>query len=270
MAEQTTENIYASQNFYEYALSSPLSHEPGTHFFYNNNAVNLLPAIIEKASGMKIDVFLEKYLFDKLGIPKSDWNWSIDKSGNPHGMAGLQMKANGLIKIGQLMLSNGIWEDNAIIDESWIQMSFESNKNFPVNSGLLWWIGRDYQKDYLYYDDKLLERYKNAAIPKNYVYELEKIKNKKMLRADWYQKIIELFGSKEQVNKFISVAKDNDLPFSNVTPSPALFYSAEGYLGQYLIIIPETKIVGVRLIHEKSAGDGTQFSNFSRKLTELK
>ena len=55
--KQTTEDIYASQDFIKLALDAPIAEEPGTTFRYNNKATNLLGAVIERASGMKMDAW---------------------------------------------------------------------------------------------------------------------------------------------------------------------------------------------------------------------
>jgi CubicO group peptidase (beta-lactamase class C family) len=47
----TTEEIQASRDFVKLALEAELVDPPGTRFFYNNKAVNLLAGVVEKASG---------------------------------------------------------------------------------------------------------------------------------------------------------------------------------------------------------------------------
>ncbi|HEX7049228.1 MAG TPA: serine hydrolase domain-containing protein [Longimicrobiales bacterium] len=80
-ADRTTEEIYASPDFVRLALDAEITSEPGTEFFYNNKAVNLLAGIVEKASGKRMDLFLRDDLFAKLGI--TDFGWSLDRAGIP-------------------------------------------------------------------------------------------------------------------------------------------------------------------------------------------
>lgn len=82
----TSVEIYPSKDFVRLALDAQVIEKPGTRFRYNNKAVNLLAGIVEKASGKKLDVYLKGNLFSPMGI--SDFQWSKDKSGNPHGMSG--------------------------------------------------------------------------------------------------------------------------------------------------------------------------------------
>src|SRR5690606_13701260 len=47
--DQGTGEIYASPDFVRLALDAEVTSEPGTVFFYNNKAVNLLAGIVERA-----------------------------------------------------------------------------------------------------------------------------------------------------------------------------------------------------------------------------
>lgn len=123
--------------------------EPGTHFQYNNHAVNILSAIIEKISGKRTDLFLKEKFFIPLGIV--DYTWDIDGAGRAIGMCGLHIRANDLIKIGEFMLHKGVWNGKRLISEGWILQSVAASTvvtdpHFsPLfdHCGLLWWINSD-------------------------------------------------------------------------------------------------------------------------------
>jgi CubicO group peptidase (beta-lactamase class C family) len=195
-AEPSTQEIYASPDFVQLALAAELSTHPGEKFFYNNKAINLLAGLIKKISGMPMDHFIKKTLFNPLGI--TNFTWMKDSAGNPHSMAGLQISAQDLLKIGVLILNNGIWNDKRIISEEWIRLSMnpEPLSNRLANGinymcGLLWWV--------------------------------------------------------------------------KIQP---MIYFAEGYLGQYLIIIPEKNIVVVRQMHAQNIQTNT-FPDFINLVTQL-
>ncbi len=129
--------IYASGDFVAYALDAQLVREPGTEFRYNNNATNLLAGVIGVAAGVRADRFIADELFRPLGI--SDFGWSLDPSGNPHGMAGLQIHATDLALLGHLVLQEGIWDGDRILPEGWITESLEPGSELSPRAGLLWW-----------------------------------------------------------------------------------------------------------------------------------
>jgi CubicO group peptidase (beta-lactamase class C family) len=60
--------MFTSSDPIRYILLKPLIETPGTFFAYRNCNTNVLGAIVGKASGERLDVFSENYLFSKLGI----------------------------------------------------------------------------------------------------------------------------------------------------------------------------------------------------------
>ena len=96
-ARRTTEDIYKSPDFLKFALKSEIFHKPGSNFFYNNKATQILSGVIEVVSGQRLDHFLDEFLFKPLGI--TDWTWELDKAGNPHAFAGLALRGEDLLKI---------------------------------------------------------------------------------------------------------------------------------------------------------------------------
>lgn len=95
-----TDPIYASDGFVRFALESDLETSPGEEMVYNNCATNLLAGLVGEAAGSRLDRFLGEELFGPMGI--TDFSWSLDDAGNPHGMAGFQVRPEDLARLGQL------------------------------------------------------------------------------------------------------------------------------------------------------------------------
>jgi CubicO group peptidase (beta-lactamase class C family) len=140
-SERTTGAIYASSDFVRHALDSPLMAKPGTAFFYNNNGTKLLAGVIGSAAGRSMDDFLRQDLFRRLGI--TDMSWQRDAAGNPHGMAGLQLHARDLARLGQLVLDRGRHGHEQLIDAEWFDQSLQPGSELSANAGLLWWLLRE-------------------------------------------------------------------------------------------------------------------------------
>ncbi len=268
-ADRTTKKLYVNSDFVKFALNSKLSNKPEHSFFYNNNATNILPGIILKATGMRMDKFLNSRLFTKLGIKESEWNWTLDKAGNPYGMSGLYMRPKAFAKIGQLILQNGIWNGEQIISQNWLNQMLTPSQNLEKGCGYLWWLKSDPKKIKIFFGDELIEKYKAAELPINVIKQLEKIRNQKFSRKNLHEKFSELFPDLAEVQKFFNEAKLKNLPDGQLEPGPTKAYVAEGHLGQYLVIIPEKKIVGVRLIHYTSANETTNFQEFVELLLKF-
>ena len=123
----TMPEIYPSPDFVQLALAAELSDDPGSKFSYNNKATNLLAGVVKRASGMRMDQYLGKEIFEPLGI--TDVSWDLDQAGNPHGMAGLDIRAIDLAKIGQMMLDEGSWNGKQILSKEWVRKSIAPAKS---------------------------------------------------------------------------------------------------------------------------------------------
>ncbi|MHA2278106.1 MAG: serine hydrolase domain-containing protein, partial [Candidatus Kariarchaeaceae archaeon] len=99
--------MWPHSDWTSYFLDLPMIHEPGTQFEYSTAASHTLSAIIEQSTGMKTNVFAEKYLFNPLGIKTSDITWLTDGSGTYEGGRGLHIITKDMAKIGHLYLENG-------------------------------------------------------------------------------------------------------------------------------------------------------------------
>lgn len=136
-----TAPIYESDDFVQFALDAEQEAVPGTELTYNNNATNLLVGLAGRAAGERLDRFLAEDLFARLGI--TEFRWSLDPAGNPHGMAGLQVYAEDLAALGQLVLQRGLWEGERLIDDSWFDQSLRPGSGLDDDVGLLWWLIRE-------------------------------------------------------------------------------------------------------------------------------
>jgi CubicO group peptidase (beta-lactamase class C family) len=126
-----------------YILSKPLVTEPGTAFYYNGGAVDLLGEIVRIASGIRLDDFSEQYLFGPLGI--TNYNWQTLRSGIVCAHGDIHIRPRDMAKFGYLFLENGVWNGSAIISEAWVQKSIEEYISLPQlgwadGYGYLWWL----------------------------------------------------------------------------------------------------------------------------------
>lgn len=109
----------------DFILERPLIYEPGTHFTYSGGNMEVLGEILENATGMKIDKFSEKYMFEPLGINSFDW-WLVLSSGEIHAAGGLKLTPRDMLKVGVTFLNEGIWNGTRIVSEEWVSKSAET------------------------------------------------------------------------------------------------------------------------------------------------
>lgn len=126
------------------ACQKEIINKPGTTFYYNNYAVNILSGIIEEITGERADLFIKRKLLDPLEI--TNYRWDIDKAGHALGMCGLHISADELIKLGELMLNKGVWNGVRLISDEWLDQSLAATTEISDNElnqcdgcGFLWW-----------------------------------------------------------------------------------------------------------------------------------
>ena len=113
-------------------LQKPLLHEPGTTFNYGGGNQIVLGEILRHASGMGIDDFAEQYLFGPLGITGAEWA-SRFENGVIEAAGSLVLKPRDMLKIGVMVLNEGVWNGERILSKQWIDKSASTYGN---NTGI--------------------------------------------------------------------------------------------------------------------------------------
>lgn len=108
-----------------YILNSPIKHEPGTFFVYNNAATYLLSAIIQRLSGTCLDDWVYEAVLRHLGIEKPQWEKT--SQGICLGATGLHFNNEEVHRIGLLLLNRGQYGGCQIIDGSWVDAMHQAN-----------------------------------------------------------------------------------------------------------------------------------------------
>lgn len=263
--------IYPSPDFVKLALAAELTTTPGTAFAYNNKAVNLLAGIVKAACGRRMDLYLRDEIFSPLGI--TDFSWSLDPAGNPHAMSGLQIRALDLARIGQLMLQDGRWRGKTIVPRSWVTESTGAGQPFRITAGLLWWRLGDFR--YVAATDELIAAWRKGGASEAFIQEIRPLKDV-------------VYTSRERLvaalDRAFPTAKDEHslwdqntwmkgLPQVTLLPGPVHGYMAEGYLGQYLVVLPRHRLVAVRQMRSPEQLDAARppdsFEEFPRMVRAL-
>ena len=102
-------------------LTKDFFRAPGTGFKYDSDATYMLAAIVEKKSGMKMMDYLQKNMFDKIGITKA-WT-TYSPQGIPCGGWGMNMTTRELARFGQLYLNRGKWGEEHVLSPFWVDLA---------------------------------------------------------------------------------------------------------------------------------------------------
>jgi len=141
-------NVISSPgDWYGRILDTPMDTIPGLVFNYSNAAPALVSAIIQKASGIPIDSFVNRYLFRKLGITRS-WFWPGNGGPAKNGLALVSLTSRDMAKLGQLYLQDGRWNGESLIPAEYVRAA-TSPQAIAVGAngaytqydyGYFWWM----------------------------------------------------------------------------------------------------------------------------------
>jgi CubicO group peptidase (beta-lactamase class C family) len=135
--------IQRSRNWVKKAATSALIRQPGTFYAYNTASLVLLSEIIGRNSDMPMKKFAENMLFNPLGIEK--WKW-YNRRGVVYMGGQLRLTLRDMSKIGMLMLNNGVWNNQRLLSEDWIQAS-----TAELNETELSWQKHKFHHHYLWW-----------------------------------------------------------------------------------------------------------------------
>ena len=108
----------AEQDTVQFALSRKVEVPAGARWRYDNHGASLVAEALQRASRVKLDVWVEQHLLQPLGI--REYRWNHDVAGNPYAMSALQLTAADLALFGRLWLQRGAWEGNQLFESGWI------------------------------------------------------------------------------------------------------------------------------------------------------
>ena len=155
-------------------LKRPLVNRSGETFTYSNASAHLVSAVLtealRQADGSKprtvLDYATEK-LFEPLGIDtrdpytarfdpdhpapfeKAGFGWATDAEAINIGAGQLRLRPADLLKIGQLYLDNGKWQDQQLVPAEWIAASIAPSAASDIY-GFMWWLEKTARGDSAY------------------------------------------------------------------------------------------------------------------------
>jgi CubicO group peptidase (beta-lactamase class C family) len=132
----------ASADPVRFILTRTVAEMPGKSFSYNGGNTQLISAILEKTTGLKLDEFAAKYLFAPLDIKAYSWYTISDTNKTPAAASGLRLRSRDMLKIGALLADGGMYKGKRLLSKSWVDESFASHvaRNDGGGYGYQFWI----------------------------------------------------------------------------------------------------------------------------------
>ncbi|MGC8742280.1 MAG: serine hydrolase [Verrucomicrobiia bacterium] len=144
---------------------TPLLFKPGTMWDYSDSGPNWLADILTTIYKRDISEVMFERVFTPLGITASDLFWrknayrpqTLDGVPRREFGAGIYANVDAMARIGLLMLRNGKWKNQQILDPDYVNLATkvpdgneklkslhpETYGNAPSHYGLLWWNNQD-------------------------------------------------------------------------------------------------------------------------------
>lgn len=275
--EGTLEEIHKAPDCVQQALCAEVLDVPGWCCRYNPKGINLLPAIVQKASGQQISQYLRCKLFEPLGC--AYMGWLTDSCGNEYGMSHLVISAPDLIKIGKLIEQEGCWEGRQLISKKWINTITSPGQIFTPYLGLLWYL--DFKSVDFWWDEQLISEYEKRGVDPRFTALLRSLQGRVFTAYKAYmtrcgptflnEEVIAQLGGPEAAFSFIKQVYDVRLSLGNWRAGALRSVRARGINGQELVVYPGTKVITLRQIRGRECApqDGDPFPDFNEYIHQL-
>ena len=145
------ERMYLVEDWTQFILDLPIrgrmhlgeKAEPppyGRYFSYCTGGVFTLSEVLARATGRRTDRYAQEKLFARLGI--TDVAWFYSPMNVPQTGGGLRFRSGDLLKIAQLYLDGGRWQEKQIVSGAWVKTSITPHAQIDetTNYGYLWWL----------------------------------------------------------------------------------------------------------------------------------
>ena len=134
--------LVQARNRTAYAVGLSQQHAPGSAWAYNNAAIQVLEAVLRRATGTPVDRFAARRLFAPLGMTHT--RMVRDASGRSTSVFfGLQTTCLDLARFGTLYLGRGAVDGRRILTRDWVRRSVGSSSTVHNAAyGFLWWLNR--------------------------------------------------------------------------------------------------------------------------------
>jgi len=140
--EDTMQNQTAEQDWFRYILDLDLVHEPGKHLAYCSGGINLTGAILNADTGRWMPSLIEDLFARPLGIKHYQINLVPDGQ-QAYSGGGLHLRARDFLKLGQLMLNKGRWQEHQLLNPVYVANALASHGSISGDEyGLGWWLRR--------------------------------------------------------------------------------------------------------------------------------
>ncbi|MCB9540472.1 MAG: beta-lactamase family protein [Myxococcales bacterium] len=224
-----------------HVLGAALVTPPGAAFAYNNDAVDFLSVVARRAEPERLylDDTLQRLVFGPLGVTGAFW--SKDGRGDPRGGGELIIRPIDLAKIGQLVLDRGVWQGRRVLSAAWIDQMLAPGQPLTDQCGLLWW--RDGRAKAHVLTEARLKRWTERGVDAAHVEAARPLLGQ---RFDTLQAARVALARRVGDDALLAIEAKMKPVWLFERDTEVLAYRADGWLGQYVVVVPSKRLVAVR------------------------
>ena len=154
MDDHPLAGVIFSTDMVKYSLDRNIARPPEKAFSYSNEDSMLLGKILENATGLSVQNYADKKLFDILEVEDK---WWTDQAGNTVTYASLDMTPRDFAKFGLMIAQDGKWENKEVVSSGWLEAATISYNNL-ASYGFQWWTSNSPdEKEYNFFSAKGLD-----------------------------------------------------------------------------------------------------------------
>lgn len=119
--EETMQSQEDQLDWYRYTMDLDMIREPGEEAVYCSAGMNLVGAVLAAASGRKLEELFMELIAKPLQI--NHYHMNLLPTGQPYLGGGIYWQPRDFMKLGQVMLNGGTWNERRIISEGFAKKS---------------------------------------------------------------------------------------------------------------------------------------------------
>lgn len=234
--------VYRQRDTVAYARTLASVDPPGTRYAYDNASTQLLAGIMEQATGVPVDQFIQDRILSPIGV--TGVHWEKDLANHCLVYAGLSIRPRDLARLGLLMARRGVWKGHPVIPTQWFTEATRPNPVTP-GYGLLLEL---YFNEYTHKStEETLEQLQRAGLA--FAAKLTPLVNRPFhFREEYWMEAGALLSAEERSTLVQAIEQGRaPVPFQSV-PGRQSGFGHSGTFGQYLMVYPERDLVFVRLV----------------------
>ena len=110
---------------------------PGTTWYYNTPAYQMLHSVLEAATGSPLQAYSEEVLFGPTGMTSPVWTVRPDDTEE----LALVITPRDMARFGLLVLAGGWWREDPVLDDpDYLNAALSASQTFNPSYGMLWWL----------------------------------------------------------------------------------------------------------------------------------